>query len=137
MATSAYLVSTVVMGVLFVSVALAVARGRDWRRYSSEREAPPGVTSRLANDGTAWIVGFVLLVAAAIGATLVAAGGGGTTLVVAGGGAAAIAFLTVGIYSAAKSRGHPHSHAVGEAIITLGAVSLVAIVGWLLLTAGA
>lgn len=135
MATSTYLLSTVMMGVLVLGVAFVVARGRAWHSY---RPQVFGRGERPATDDPfLWTLAFVVLLAVSLGGTLFVLGGGSTTLVMAGAGVLVAAFLVAGVYVTAKSNGHPHSHAVGEAVVTLGALVLLGVVGWLLTTAGA
>lgn len=134
MVSSTYLVSTALMGVLVLGVAFALARGRAWRAYRPQLlDAEVSPTS----DPTVWLVGFILLIALSIAVTLFAAGGGSVTSFLAVAGALVVGFLLVGIYTTARSNGHPHAYAVAESAITLGVLVLVAIVGWLLATAGA
>lgn len=134
MAPSAYIVSAAVMGLLAVAVLLAT-QGGGWRRDVGVTERPNG-KRRLAADRRVWLLGFVLLAIAAAVVPVVALGSGSPGIYLVGVGTAAVAFLVGGVYLTATARGHPHSHAVGEAVVTLGAVALVAVVGWLLLTAG-
>jgi len=135
MATSTYLLSTALMGVFVLAVGFLVARGRAWESYTP-RLFGRDSGERLSENPTALTAGFVLLLVVGIGLTLLAAGGN-TVVFLAGAGALVVGFLVLGVYVTAKSNGHPHSHAVGEAIVTLGAVVLVGLVGWLLTTAGA
>lgn len=138
MAPAAYLASTVLMGTLALVVFVAVAVGRDWRHYTPRLSRPEGgLLARLARDGRVWILAFVALVVAATAGTLATLGGGSTTVLFGGAGAIVLAFLLVGVYAVGRSRGHPHSYAVGEAIAALGAVFLLALTGWLLTSFGA
>ena len=136
MATSTYLVSTALMGVLVLGVAFLVARGRAWRQYR------PAVLVRdrdvsLANDPGVWMLGFILLIGISMAVTLLAAGGGSVVVFLGVAGALVLGFLAVGVYVTARSNGHPHAYAVGETILTLGLLLLVGIAGWLVTTAGA
>jgi len=130
-----YLLSTALMGVLVLGVAVMIARGRAWHEYRPELFRGEGLPS--GDDPTLLTVGFLLLVLVAIGVTLFAAGGGSVAAFLGVAGLLVVGFLVVGVYATARSNGHAYSLAVGEAIATLGAVLLVVLVGWLLTTAGA
>lgn len=136
MATSTYLVSAAVMGALAVGV-FVLAAGLDWRRYRVPREDGGGWLDWAATDVSAWLVGFVVLTVAAVAGLVVVLQSGSGALFVGGLGIVFAGFLAFAVYVTGKSRGHPHSHAVGEALVALGAAGLIAVVAWLLLTAGA
>lgn len=136
MATSTYLLSTALMSVLVLGVAFVLARGRAWRQYRPQLFGPDADLD-ITNDAFALSVGFILLLVVSIAVTLFAAGGGSMTAFLAVAGALVVGFLLAGIYSTARTNGHPHSYAVGETILVLGALVLVTIAGWLLATAGA
>ncbi len=130
-----YLLSTALMGVLVLGLAVAVARGRAWHEYRPT--FAPGERLPSGDDQSLLTAGFLLLIVLVLGGTLFAAGGGNVAVFVGVIAALFVGFLAVGVYATARSNGHPHSHAVGEAIATLGAVVLVVVVAWLLTTAGA
>lgn len=137
----AYLVTAAVMGGLFVAVAYWIQRGTDWRQPASIRAALPvpidgAGRSQSGTQSPMWPIGFLLLVLATVLLTVVGLGAGQMTVMLGFLGAAVIAFLVAGVFFMARSHGHPYSHAVGEAVITLGAVWLVAVVGWVLLDDG-
>lgn len=136
MAPSTYLASAIVMGILFVGVVAVLSNGQSRRSDRARREASGGL-SRLVHDGRAWQLGFVLLSLAVIGVTVTTLSGGGSGAVFLGAGGLFAAFLAAGVYVAAKSHGHPHSHAVGEAVVALGALGLVVVVVQLIATSGA
>lgn len=130
------------MGLLVVVVGAALVRGRTWERYSPQvvgTDAGTGSVGGVASDGRAWIAAFALLVVAATaGTVLVLTSAGDATLLVLAGVALAVGgFLTGGTYLMARSRGHPHSHAVGEAIAMLGGVAILAVVANLVTSFGA
>lgn len=138
MAPAAYLASAVLMGTLALLVLVAVSVGRDWHHYTPRLGRPEaGRLARLARDDRVWILAFVVLVVAATAGTLAALGGGSTAVTFGGAGVIVLAFLLVGVYAVGRSRGHPHAYAVGEAVVTLGVVFLVALTGWLLTSFGA
>jgi len=130
-----YLLSTALMGLLVLGVAFVVARGRAWHEYTPQFVRKEDVS--VGDDPATLTVIFLLLIGLTLGTTLFVVGGGNVALFLAVVAALVVGFLALGVYTTARSNGHPHSHAVGEAIITLGAVLLLGIVGWLLTTAGA
>ncbi len=132
---TAYLLSTALMGVLVLGVAFVVARGRAWHEYRPQFVRKEAVS--VGDDPAMLTVVFLLLIGLTLGATLFVVGGGDVVLFLAVVAALVVGFLVLGVYATARSNGHPHSHAVGEAIVALGALLLVAIVGWLFTTAGA
>jgi hypothetical protein len=123
------------MGVLVLGVALVVARGRAWHEYRPQFVRKENVS--VGDDPALLTVIFLLLIGLTLGTTLFVVGGGNVAIFLAVVGALVVGFLGLGVYATARSNGHPHSHAVGEAVVTLGAVLLVVIVGWLFVTAGA
>ncbi len=134
---SIYLASTVVMGLGTVVMVALLLVGRKWERYS-----PQGMTqgaSGFLSDPRVWIIGFAVLALGAAGATIaiLRSPADPTLLILAGFGLVIVGFLAVGTYFTARARGHPHSHAVGEAIAVLGGVMIVALVGNLLTSFGA
>jgi len=140
--TTAYLASTVLMGVLAAVVVGWMLRSRGWYRYSpSAAGSAPGTGSesgwarldRAAGRPTTWAVAFLLLVAAA-GAGLLAYIGGPVEsqplvgqLIAAGGGLLLVSYLLFGVYLAATRRGHPRSMAVAESAVVAGTLFLVGV----------
>lgn len=138
MASTVYLASMVVMGLTALLVIGFSATGRDWYDYSP-RIGPPkrDTLTELAASPRVWVLLFFLLVAAVLGATVSALGGGSLGPILALVALLVLGFLVLGVYAASRSRGHPHAYAVGETVITLGALFLVVIVGYLLTSFGA
>ena len=134
-----YLASTVVMGLLAASVLYATVNGRSWKRYSPQAVSTEGNQGGFVTGGRTWIVAFGLLSIAAVGGTLtiLQSGGNGTVLIFGAAAALVVGFLLLGTYATARSRGHPHSHAIGETVGMAGAVVILAIVGNLLIRFGA
>jgi hypothetical protein len=138
MASLVYLASAGVTLALAVIVFVAMARGRDWQNYSPQIGAPrPSGLSRLTDSVRVWTLGFILLVLATTAAILAALQGGSVTAMLAIFGVVVLGFLTFSVYAMGRSRGHPHAAAVGEAVIGLGFIVLVAVGGRLLLDFGA
>jgi hypothetical protein len=129
MAVGTYIASTVVMALLGVGVFYAAVHGRPWKRYAP-RAGPAGGSRGVASDTRTWIALFVgLSLAAVVGIVgILQSGADSTILIVGGAGAIIVAFLAIGTYSAARSRGHPYSLAIGETLGVLGAVVLLAMV---------
>lgn len=138
MVSYVFLASAVVMGLLAVAAFAATALWRDWVDYRPSISPPErGTIARLATDFRVWVFGFILLVGLVVAAVLAAVEGGNLMLIFGLLGLLVVGFLIVGVYSAGRSRGHPHAHAVGEAIIALGAVVLLGIAVNLLTSFGA
>jgi len=138
MVSYVYLASAGVMFALAVIVFVATARGRSWEHYTPELSGPqPGGVSKLVRSVNAWVVGFILLVLLTAGAVLAAVQGGSVTMLLGVFGVLVLGFATTGVYALGRSRGHPHAFAIGEAVITLGLVVLLAVGGQLLTAFGA
>jgi hypothetical protein len=132
MATTDYVISTVVMGALLLLVGVAVSRFRHWRHYSpgtgTHDEHRTSLLATAASSLGLWVLIFVCLVAVLGGGVVYISQTGQHLLALAAVGALVfVGYLTVGIYATAKSRGHPHSHAVAEALTVLGGLGIVAI----------
>lgn len=141
------LFSTVVMAVLLVAIVVAIARQGSPRGawIASHRRYVPGVASgegsvrALEADGLAdsvevWIGAFLALVFGFGIAALVLVGwlklGVAASLggvVIGMFGLLLVLYLGVGVYLAARSRGHPYSMAAGQAVTVLAMVGLLAI----------
>ena len=129
MAAGTYLASTVVLGLLAAGVFYAAVNGRAWKRYAPQ-VLSKGRRGGLASDSRDWILGFVVVTVLAIAGLVgvLESGAGASVVIFAGAAVAIVGFLIVGTYTTARSRGHPHAYAVGEAVGVLGAVVLVAMV---------
>ena len=138
MASTVYLVSMGLMGLLALIVVATTVMSRDWADYTPRigREKV-GFLAGLARSETGWTLGFFLLVLLGTAATFSALSGGGTTLFLGLVALVVLGVLTIGVYAAGRSRGHPHAYAVGEVVITLGFLVLVAVTGYLLANFGA
>jgi pheromone shutdown protein TraB len=138
MSTSTYLVSAFVMGALVVGAAVLVSVGREWRQYKV-RDDPerPNLLGRLATDTGVWKLIYLALTLLGIAVTIFALANGNAALFVLSLGAGFAGFLGVSVYMLATASGHPHSHAVGEAVAVMAGLGLLVVVGWLLFTAGA
>lgn len=135
MADIAYTASAVVMTVFVLAVVGAVLRFRRWESYS------PTEPGRLADrwrqvksSPTAWMVVFLLLVFAfggiavlwVSGTSVPGAGLLGVALLALG-AVVLGAYLFVGVYNAARSRGRPAAQGVAEGAALLGLVIVLAI----------
>lgn len=118
------------MGALLVGLSTVLARDPQWRQYRPSLPSRPA--AKAADDPEALLVGFFLAVLALGGGTLFVLGGGDLMVLLLVIGLALVAFLAGGVYVAGRSHGHPHSHAVGEAIIVVGGIGLLAVAGWLI-----
>lgn len=121
MANTSVLASAVATATLLTGTAVFLVYGRPWRRYTIS--AGP----RRLDGLTTWLLGFLLLSVSAVVVTVVTLRSETILpllLFVAG---AVVAFLGAGVYVFGRSHGHPHSHAVGEAVLTVGAVGLLAV----------
>lgn len=130
MTATVSLVSSALMGTALVGLAALLSNGKSWRRYSPARR-PRERRERFEGPGVG-VVGFLLAVVLVAGGTLSVVGGGPVWVGLALIGAALLVFLAGGVYLAGRSHGHPHSHAVGEAVLVIGGLGLLAVVGWLI-----
>lgn len=139
MVTGTFLASTVIMGLLAAGVFYVAVNGRSWKRYSPQALGTDWSGFGFVSDSRAWILGFVVLTVAAVVAipTVLEGGADASGLIFGSMAALTVSFLLFGTYATARSRGHPHSHAVAEAIGMFGAVVILAIVGNLVIQFGA
>ncbi|MBX0295411.1 hypothetical protein [Haloarcula nitratireducens] len=139
--TTAYLVSTALMGVFVLAVLGWIGRSRGWYHYSpsADRVAlPPGDDldaqfARLSGDPLALTAAFALLVVGAVGGVALYIGGptemraAAGIAVALGGGLLLVGYLLFGVYLSATRRGHPRSLAVAESATVAGVLFLVAV----------
>jgi hypothetical protein len=138
MVSYVYLASAGATLALAVIVFVAIDRGRDWHSYRPSISPPqPSSMRRLAGDVRTWTLLFAVLVLATTAGILSALQGGSTTAILAVFGVVVLGFVTLGVYGLGRSRGHPHAAAVGEALVTIGLILLVALSGQLLTGFGA
>ncbi|MDL5361070.1 hypothetical protein [Halalkalicoccus sp. NIPERK01] len=145
MVAIANLASALLMGLLLVVIAAAIARGGRRRPALApvEDDRPAGfagTTGTLTGamrTPTSWTLAFVALVLVIGGSVVLYVGGGpvpeaGRALagVVVGGFVLLVtcAFLFVGVYITARSKGRSTAWGVAEGVITLGLVFIGAIV---------
>lgn len=140
----ANLTSALLMGLLLVAVAVAIAReGRRRSALAAVEDRPAefagttGTLTRAMRTPTAWTLAFVALVLVIGGSVVLYVGGGpvpeasrALAGVVVGGVVLLVicAFLFVGIYITARSKGRSTAWGVAEGVITLGLVFIGAIV---------
>jgi cbb3-type cytochrome oxidase subunit 3 len=138
MADTAYLASTVVMGLLGVGVVVLALRVRQWRQYvpavaSGDLAAgdgrPTSGLARLAGTTGTWTVLYVVTVLAFLGGVMVYSSGAASGTVVIGGLGVLIAlYMVAGVYFALREHGRPYSQATAGSAVTLGALAIAAIV---------
>lgn len=115
------------MASVLIGTAVFVIYSRPWRRYTVGGGGPA------VDETTVWLVGFLALTVFAAVATVVTLDTGAIVPLLVFVAGSVVAFLGAGVYLFGRSHGHPRSHAVGEAVITLGAVGLLAITARLIL----
>ncbi|WP_101298305.1 hypothetical protein [Halegenticoccus soli] len=138
MAQLAYFVSTVLMGLFLLAVAVSLARGGGWRQYRvDDRRSTSDALARVAGSPTAWTVGFLLLVfvSAATAVLFVSGAGvpesikGAVGFVLAGVGLSVLAaYLVFGIYRSARYRGLKSAQAAAASVWVLGLLFVLAVV---------
>lgn len=133
MAEGPLIASTITMGLLLASIGVLLANRRTSTEVGPDQD-DPGFWH--AYGGWVWRIVFLALGLAAVGGTMLGLGGSGSLAVLGGIGAGLAVFVALIVYAAGKASGHPRSHAVGEAIIALGALTLIAVVANLLLNFG-
>jgi len=140
---TAFLVSTVLMGVFVVGVIGWLGRVRGWYEYTPSAESVALVPAgdgherpgALSDDPRALAVAFALLVVGTVGGVVAYVTGPTAqvgTMVALGGGGLLAAYFLVGIYVLATERGHPRSLAVAESATVAGLLFLVAVTAQLL-----
>lgn len=135
------LIGTAVTGLFLLVVALAIARGVDWRSNDifAARENGGSLVGALAESPAVWVVTFLSLALGLTAVVLVAVGGfglsapGGVALAVAPFAALLLAYLVVGTYTAARDRNVSAAVATLAAALVVGVLLLAAIAGNLLL----
>lgn len=144
--TTAFLVSTALMGALVLSVLAWVAKQRGWYHYSPATAiVPAGETipgragsGSLADDPRALALAFGVLVVGSVGGVIAYVSGPVEqqatigSAVALGAGGVLVGYLLFGIYVAATGRGHPRSLAVAESATVAGVLFLVAVTAQLL-----
>jgi hypothetical protein len=134
------LVATVLTGLLLLAVALAIARGIDWR--SNDLLVPRGdreILQGLVGSPIMWVVAFLALALGLTGAALVAVSDvavavpGAEPLAVVAIGSIVLLYLVGGTYAAARDRNVSSAVATLAVALILGALLLVAITGTLLM----
>lgn len=130
-----FLWSTVLMG-LFIVAVVAYLRAENYREYSSGSEGggPGQLAEDLAGSPVVWMLTFLGLLAVFGGGSLAYVGGlalGDPAvwgLVLAGFAALTVcAYVLVGSYWSARSRGKPSSLAVAEGAAFIGLLAIFAV----------
>jgi len=143
MASLTYIASTVVTGLIVVALAVALARGREWRSAAPTPGAVrTGGTSAVttltetARSPLGWTVAFLVLALAIGGGTIAFVTGAIPTAVSQALGVALVlvaatvmgGYLFWGVYHAVRYRGIGSAQATGTGLWVLGMVLIVAIV---------
>jgi len=133
MAVTTYLLSSLLMAVVLLGVGFAAVRSRAWRQYAPVGDHEGNAAVALLKQPATWTWGFVVIVIGALASTLAYLNGVAVaqSILVPLLGGLVVAYLVVGIYYAAKSRGHAHAYAVAESMIALAALILVAAISQL------
>jgi len=129
-AVSISIVSSILMGALLVGLSAVLANEPVWRTYTPS--LPGRGANRSVDDPETLLAVFVVALAVVGGTTLFVLGGGDLFVVLGALGLTVLTFVAGGIYIMGRSHGHPHSHAVGEAVLVVGALGLIAVAGWLI-----
>jgi heme O synthase-like polyprenyltransferase len=133
MVATTYILSSFLMAVVLLAVGFATTRSRTWRQYAPASEQDGSPVLALLKQPATWTWGFVVIVIATLASALAYLNGVavGQSVLVSLLGGLVVCYLAVGIYYAAKSRGHPHAYAIAESVVALAALLLLAIVSQL------
>lgn len=136
MAVPAYLVSTLVMGLLGLGVLVLVVRGRRWRHYTPMAAysmdagggRPKSGLARVAGSTNTWTLAYVLLVVSVLAGAVVALSGVvSETGLIVGFAVALVVYTVAGVYLAMRGNGRPSAQAVAGSAITLGLLTVLGI----------
>jgi hypothetical protein len=139
MALSTYLASTLMMGFVLVALAVALARGRNWREYAmgNTRRDPSEVFRTVASNPTVWVLAFVLFSLVAGGGAIIFVSGSSIPAPVRQGAFLAIVALTAilsvgyifwGTYQSTRYRGLDNAEATLAALWACGLLFVVTVV---------
>ena len=136
MADTAFLTSTLVMGLLAVGVVVLVVRGRRWRHYTPRAAyamdagggRPRSRLSRIAGATSTWTIAYFLLVLGVlVGALVTLTGIVSESGLIVGFVAALVVYLVGGVYLAMRGNGRPSAQAAAASAVTLGFLFVLAI----------
>lgn len=140
MANTAYLASTLIMGLVVVGVVLLMLRVRRWESYRpaaaydtlrAGEGGPESRLSRLAGDTGVWTLSFLLLAFGLTAGGTVYVSGVGSALagpaLFAAFGVMLTVYLLGGVYLAMRARQRSSAVSFGASAITLGLLFLVAV----------
>ena len=143
MVNTAYLASTLVMGLLGVGVVVLMLRVRRWQHYTprvayDDIDAggrPTTGLARMAGQTNTWTVAYTLLVLGFLLGAVVYSSGAvtGMTMIAAVGGLIAV-YLVGGIYFAMREHGRPSAQAAAGSAVATGMQSVLAITVTLLVS---
>ena len=136
MANAAYLVSTLVMGLLALGVVVLVVRGRHWQHYTPRAAyamdiaggGPRSGLARVAGATSTWTLAYVLLVVGFLAGAIVMLSGAVSGPAVIGSLLAVIVlYLVGGVYLAMRGNGRPSAQAAAGSAIILGLLFVLGI----------
>lgn len=139
MSSSAYVASTLVMGFVLVALAVALARGWNWREYvvgNGERD-PAEMLRSAASNPTVWVLAFLLFSLVAGGGAILFVSGSSIPPALRQGAVLAIIALTAvltfgyifwGTYQSTRYRGLDNAEATLAALMACGMLFIVTVV---------
>ena len=136
MVNTAYLASTLVMGLLGVGVVALMLRVRRWQHYTprvayDDIDAggrPTTGLARMAGQTNTWTAAYILLVLGfLLGAVVYSSGAVTGTAMLAALAALVAVYLVAGIYFAMREHGRPSAQAAAGSAVATGMLSVLAI----------
>ena len=144
MVNTAYLASTLVMGLLVVGVVVLMLRVRRWQHYTPRvayddidagGSRPATGLARVAGQTNTWTVAYILLTVGFLLGAVVYSSGAVTGMTMLAALAALVAvYLVAGIYFAMREHGRPSAQAAAGSAVATGMLSVLAITVTLLVS---
>ena len=144
MVNTAYLASTLVMGLLVVGVVVLMLRVRRWQQYTPRvayddidagGSRPATGLARVAGQTNTWTVAYILLTVGFLLGAVVYSSGAVTEMTMLAALAALVAvYLVAGIYFAMREHGRPSAQAAAGSAVATGMLSVLAITVTLLVS---
>jgi hypothetical protein len=139
MVSLGYVASALVMGFVLVALTLGIARGRNWKRYATERDErdTTAVLRGIASNPTVWVLSFVLFsLVAGAGAVLFVSGTAVPASLRRGARLAVVALAVVlgggyifwGTYQSSRYRGLDSAQATLAALWVGGGLFVLAVI---------